>query len=222
MVGRDIKREQPLTLSRWNNNEVRWHWIANVWKYLQLCLCVSRVFYFHCLCRFRSENDLRYIVTVSDDSSCRNFYIQFCPYICEIKTKTTVNYYDDDDAPTVRWSLPHVALHLSNRSTDYRALRFTLHSSLLSPLLHLYFSLQHIVFVCWNILHLHCCICIIQSIVFASSSLLYFQSVWVCALIAGSRLPSRSNFFFFFNVAKPIWNGVGKKKRRKLLFLFLS
>ena len=186
---------------------------------------------FHCLCRFRSENDLRYIVTVSDDSSCRNFYIQFCPYICEINTKTMINYYDDDDAPTVRWSLPHVPLHLSNRSTDYRALRFTLHSSLLSPLLHLYFSLQHIVFVCWNILHLHCCICIIQYIVFASSSQLYLhladctppQSVWVCAVIAGSRLPSRSNFFFFFsNVAKPIWNGVGKKKRRKLLFLFLS
>ena len=44
----------------------------------------------------------------------------------------------------------------------------------------------------------------------------------MCALIAGSRLPSRSNFFFSSNVAKPIWNGVGKKKRRKLLLLFLS
>ena len=60
-----------------------------IFRTLPLCF---RVFCSHCLCRFRSENDLRYIVTVSDVSSCRNFYIQFCPYICEMKTKTTVNF----------------------------------------------------------------------------------------------------------------------------------
>ena len=152
-----------------------------IFRALALCF---RVFCSHCLSRFRSENDLRYIVTVSDVSSCRNVYISFWTYICEIKTKATVNFvvsgdtehHDDDDAPTVRWYLPHDPLHLSNRSTDYRALRFTVHSSLLSPSLHLYFSLQHIVFPCCNVLHL-------KPAVFALYKLLYLHRLLYCICI---------------------------------------
>ena len=161
-----------------------WHRIANVWKYLELWLCVSGCIVLTAYVGLGLRMIWDIIVTVSDVSSCRNFYIQFWTYICEIKTKATVNFvvsgdtehHDDDDAPTVRWYLPHDPLHLSNRSTDYRVLRFTLHSSLLSPSLHLYFSLQHIVFPCCNVLHL-------KPAVFALYKLLYLHRLLYCICI---------------------------------------